>query len=393
MQAKPRILFAWEMGANFGHANKIARVAETLANDAQIFIAARNPITIRRMAPALKATILAAPFSPTRSLDDQEIAGESYPAVLSTVGWDTVQGLAALIEAWQSLFEMVRPDILVSQASPTSLLVARNRPLKTVVLGSGYDNPPLLHPMPAFKPSNPKTVTLALSQEKEVTQTAQKALKHSGLLSDDTFADLIRPDLSLLMTWPELDCYASVRKSGTQGASPYLGPVISDAVGQEISPWNEDWRTCIFAYLSAGKPEAAAAMAALNRAAETYQTIIVAPGIITKDANRLKQNGIRVYDTPVRLDQILPQCDLGVSHGSNGISSAFLKHGIPQVSLPTHREQAMNSVCLGRAGFGLGVGGEYGASHVEQLIEKVVSTKDFSQHARQFSQDLLHQTV
>ena len=40
---KPRILFAWELGANLGHATVIMKVAAALADCADLFIAARDP--------------------------------------------------------------------------------------------------------------------------------------------------------------------------------------------------------------------------------------------------------------------------------------------------------------------------------------------------------------
>ena len=66
MRRRPRVLFAWELGANWGHASKIAEVAQALGPMVETVIAARAPSAIAAIAPALAAATRPAPFSGSR---------------------------------------------------------------------------------------------------------------------------------------------------------------------------------------------------------------------------------------------------------------------------------------------------------------------------------------
>ena len=95
MPDRPRILFGWEMGANLGHAGKVTRVAAMLEDRAELFVAAREPVAIRQMAPDLKARLLPAPFSLTRPMRRGERPGLCFPGNLLTEGWESPDILSA----------------------------------------------------------------------------------------------------------------------------------------------------------------------------------------------------------------------------------------------------------------------------------------------------------
>ncbi|WP_420860565.1 glycosyltransferase [Algirhabdus cladophorae] len=386
--SRPRILFAWEMGENLGHANKLARVAEQLEGRADIIVAARNPAAIRTMGPQLDATLLPAPFVPSRVLARGEAQGESFAGVLASSGWDNPQNLTALMEAWRNLMTLLRPDIVVTQAAPTAQMVSKQMQLPTVILGSSYDNPPLTVPMPAFAPDQPRSVALALRQEADVLHTANTAIAALfGAPAAARFADLLRPDVSLLMTLPQLDCYANTRDEGAE----YLGPLISDTVGATGARWANDDRAKVFAYLRPGSAEAAKTLGGLYRAALQHQVILVAPGLVEQDANRLTERGVQVFDSPLRLDKVLPDSDLGVSHAGHGISAGFLKYGLPQIAVPTHREQLLTTQAIARAKVGLGMVGSFDAAAIQALIDRTLTNSKISLKCREVS-DFIKET-
>ena len=47
---RPRILFAWELGENLGHASKITEIVRALNGRAQVTVAAQRPDAISAMA-------------------------------------------------------------------------------------------------------------------------------------------------------------------------------------------------------------------------------------------------------------------------------------------------------------------------------------------------------
>lgn len=375
-----RIFFAWELGANFGHINKVSQVAAELEDEAELFVAARNVTALRALAPDLKAKGLPAPYSPTRGLHKDEPSGQCYPGVLLTEGWDSAAKLTALIEAWRGLFELVAPDLIVAQAAPTALLAARGLGVKTAMLGSGWDAPPRAHPMPAFTPENADAVTIAHAQEETVLGHANEALAAFGAPPLETFKDLLQTDAYPLVAWPETDHF-SPREAIEPGHPPYLGQLLSIDAGREVA-WRNRGGARVLAYLRPGSGQFAAGVKALAQLGPSADVILASPGIDPKLADKLSARSVLVVDGPVRLDKLLPDCDLGLHFGSNGIGSAFLAHGVPQICLPTQQEQMMFAQSLGRAGLAYGLAGKYDGPQVADAIRKALANEKMTANAR-----------
>lgn len=367
-----RILFAWEMGANLGHANKITQVARQLQGKMDVTIAARSVIAIRDLDPRLNARLMQAPFMPTRPTRAGEPPGQNYPGALLQEGWDSAKSLIPLMEAWHALFDLVQPDILVAQAAPTALLAARGRGFRKAMLGSGYDAPPRATPMPCFTPDNQDAVILAKAQEADALTQANAALLHYGLPALTAFRDLLDVDRYLLAAYPECDHFP-LRAAIEPDHPPYLGQLLSIDSGEEVA-WANTGAPRIMAYLRPGTAHCNSGVQGLAALGSGADIILAAPGIAPEQAAQLRARGLQVFDGPVRLDRILPDCDLGMSHGTNGIGAAFIAHGVPQIALPTHREQMLFAQAVATAGLGLGIAGQYGGPQVVEAVRKALNT-------------------
>ena len=289
-------------------------------------------------------------------------------------GWDTVEKLSGLVEAWRSLIGLVKPDVLVAQSAPTALVAAQGLGLRTVVIGGGYDNPPLANPMPLF----------GLGREEDASDHTQLAKRHEALALEkanavlplfghqkvDRFCDLIRPDLSLLMCWPFNDHYGD-RSKLEPDHPPHLGPIFMRSRGAEYRWDDQKGGTKIFAYLRPSALTAPVGLRALAELGPRHNIICAAPGLPEVPLNQLRERGVQVEPGPVLMEPLLAECDIGLSHASSGVGSAFLSAGIRQVGLPNHREQAMFARNLGKRGLCVGIEGKYGADAVVSCVEKL----------------------
>ena len=369
----PRVLFAWELGANFGHVSTIAQVAEQLKEAAEIFIALREPVTLRRFAPQLQAHLLPAPVPRTRPLRAGEKPAANIPGMLATEGWDDPVDLAARLEAWHGLFRLVQPDMLVTQAAPTALLAARGQPFRVAQLGRGYDTPPLAEPMPAFDPEAPGAMELAQAQEDATMAVLTTATEMLGVPAPKRFREIFETDETYLITWAATDHFAP-RAELQPDHPPYLGPLHTPSSGA-LRHWAGRPGGRILAYLRPGSPMAAAGFAALDALGPENDIILAAPGISQGDADRLRSRDVQVENGIVQLRNLLADCDIGVSHASSGIGSSFVADVVPQIGLPCHREQVMFSRAVSRAGFGLAIAGRYGGQEVTALIRRALADK------------------
>lgn len=368
MSRPKRILIAWEMGGNFGHAAEIAQLLPWLEGHVEVFAAVRNPATLRAICPSARIKVLAAPFAP----DALVAAGDralSYPDVMRYVGWQDPDALAAYLEAWDGLFDLVAPDLLVAQAAPTALLAARSRGLGRIAMGSGYCCPPRAQPMPGFHHWEADDPAELARREDRVVETANTALQARNQAPLRSFSEVFDVEKYLVTSLPELDHYPD-RAEMDQGEVRYLGPVIGTHFGARMA-WRAEARDRILAYLRPGNPRFEAAIRAFAALSKDTDIILAAPGAPEALAPRLSDTPIRLVRGPVDMAPLLADCDLGVSHASSGQSANFAVAGIPQIGLPNQTEQTMMAHALSKSDLGLGLIGKAKPEDIVRAIEIV----------------------
>lgn len=375
---KPRLLFCWELGARFGHAAKIEGIVRALGGRAEVSVAARFPTEIRALAPDLPVRLLPAPqFPPPRG-------GEpplSYPDALRASGWGDADALSALVEAWEGLFALAKPDLIVIQAAPTALLAARAAGRPAAMVGGGFDAPPRARPMPPFFFWREALHAEAAAREAPAVAAANAALARRRARPLEAFADLLDgAEPWLLAAWPELDHYGD-RSRFEPGGPPHLGQIAALDRGAEAE-WRPGARRRILAYLQPSGPAAEAGFAALAGLGPGDDAILACPGADAALASRFAGTPVRLVPGPVRLDRLLPETDLGLGHGSSGFAGALLAAGVPQLSLPVHAEQVMVARALGEAGIGLGLAGRYGAAEAGRAMEDALASVPLRARAR-----------
>lgn len=366
---RPRILFAWELGANYGHASKIIETVTALGPLAEVAVAAREPSAFAEIAPRLGLNIRAAPHAPPPPPPPLGPAPPvlSYPDALRFCGWNDAAQLAGLIRSWRALFADLAPDLIVAQAAPTALLAARGGPSATATLGSGFDAPARADPMPPY-PGTHTPADLQAAEDRTLA-IAEAALRETGGPALGRFRALFDAGPMLLAALIQTDHYRP-RHRWEPDHPPYLGHLFTTDQGTVLH-WERDGRARILAYLRPGAhgfQAAARALAALRR---DHDIVLAAPGLPTAVAGALRTAGLRVVDGPVRLDALLPQADVMLSHGSNGVVAASLVAGVPQVLLPTQTEQFMLTRCVASQKLALGLSGRPDPAAIARALTEV----------------------
>ncbi|SFB14341.1 hypothetical protein SAMN05421688_3203 [Poseidonocella pacifica] len=384
--ARRRILFAWELGANYGHAAQIDQVAEALPGNVDIYVAASDLAAFRAIAPNPDLRLLPAPRASVRRPTTGDTPAVNLSGLLATEGWDDPVDLATRIEAWRTIFRLTRPDAIVCQAAPTAMLAALGGPSFRVTLGAGYDVPPSTDPLPAFDREDETAKTAAIAADAVMLENINYARARVGEAPLARLSEVFDADLTLLMTWEVADHFAP-RSELEPHPPPYLGALATTQTGARAS-WRGGTAPKIFAYLRPGMPGTAAALGALDALASSADIILAIPGVSATDLQRLQARGVQVYDGPVRLKEILAKCDLAITHGSNGLGTLLLSHGVPQICLPGHIEQTLFTKAIARSGAGLGLGGQYTSATVAKLCQKCLQSKRIKQKAAEISAEI-----
>ena len=381
-----RILLAWEIGRNLGNVTKLVEIGRALSrkrgkNKPEIFFALQNPAIISSYASDLECQVLQAPFSPPRegAPDPQRGPPIIYPDDLRAWGYDNPKILIGQIQAWRSLFDLARPDVLVTQAAPTALLASRGLGFKTMNFGTGYDVPPATTPMPSMRYWEQIDPPVLLGREEHILRNINRALNELVLPVIPNFADILQVDAEVLTVFEELDHYPN--RAQTTGRRPrYVGPFYSLDIGEALT-WRKKAKKRIFASITPGLAHFQACLQALTMMTEEYDIIVSVPGIPDKVKAQIEKPHLRVVSGPVRLDGVLKGCDLGISHAGTALSSAMAAHGVPQLLLPGTIEQLMFARALGRTNSARGMVGEFGPQQIIALAERLLVEPEFKKAA------------
>jgi len=270
----------------------------------------------------------------------------SFAQILHNVGFANVSDLTLRISAWRSLYAAIRPDLLLVDYAPTSLLAARGSQFKTVSVGTGFCIPPNRTPIPAFTTlSHLTSIRQLIDDENQVTATINCALENNNLPKADCLADVFhQTDAQLLTTLPELDHYPD------RGYAEYFGLPDEREGKQVLLPPGVGRR--IFAYLKPF-PAIDALLSLLNQMA--LPSIVACDGLSEEVRQKYASATLSFVDSNVDLARMAQQCYLAITNGNHTTSARFLLAGKPLLMIPLQLEQELIAATVSRQHLGLTV--------------------------------------
>lgn len=370
-----RIVFAWELGSSVGHVLSCAGLARALhAKGHSIAFVLRELQPLPLVPECRNYDVFQAPRSPREAMGAD--IPVSYAEILLGCGWRDPGELAALLAGWRSLFSHWKADLLVADFAPTALLAAAATGLRRTTFGNGFFTPPRLSPLPAFRVDTPVDAARVAAADTEAHAQANAALAQHGAPRLARLADAFAVDEDFLCTFPELDHYE------TRPLSGYWGPRLRTDLGNPID-WPEGSGKRVLVYLQRNLPQIDALIDVL--AASPHRVIAYVPGLDAGRRARLSGRGRVVIDRPVRLDVVLPHCELLVCHGGE-IAGGATASGVPALLFPSHYEQYLTARRLEQLGAGGWFGPGAAARDVKIGVEAMTSDPRYASNARAFAQ-------
>lgn len=357
------VLLAWELGNGLGHIQKLLPVARALAKHGlRAVFAVREPEPTRPLLEGLGFEVLQAPvFVPQAVPPARYVA--SYSDILGRLGFDSVENLGPMIQAWQSLLDQVRPDLIVCDHSPT-LCLAASGAIPTVVVGNGFCVPPTrFTQFPKLLPAQPLEYpeSQLLSVIQAIQQTRQRPVPTTlpGLFAEAT---------CFVTAYPEMDPYLDER------SEPVVGPL--EPVGTAALPPGDK---SYFAYLDANFPGVDRILAGLSLSGYSGRAYL--RNLSHEQRAKWQYPGLTILARPVELPDVLPQVSVIVHHASGGMAQHALAVGRPQLVFPTHLEQALNGQMLHALGVAHYLLQVPTPEQVALQVRELIQTPEFSDRA------------
>ncbi len=375
------VLFAWELGAGYGHLHQMRVIArELLALGHRASFAVPDPDQARPVLALPDAEIHAIPM--LRPEPDEAGFADSYAEVLLRCGYRDPTQIRRGLRRWTRMLEAIQPALIIADFSPLAMLAARVTGTRLATIGNGYILPPPVTPLPftrAWALANPARLA---EQEAEALSAINAALDARALggralggRALDRLAALFDAEATFLCTFPELDQYEH------RGPAEYWGALYETGMG--LAPaWPAGDGRKVFGYLSADHPAFPAQIAALKRAG--VPALLHAPGLDEAQAADLSGATLTVSAQPLHVAATLAACDIVIGQGA-GLISAALIAGKPVLQLPAHLEQIMTLHRVARQGLGLGVPREAGADTILAILNRVLHEPAFTDNAGRFA--------
>jgi UDP:flavonoid glycosyltransferase YjiC (YdhE family) len=334
-----RILIGWEMGSNFGHYALIQQISRPLQERGHEIVLALSDLrhvslffdlgTLQLLqAPVWKGRRVATPGSNTAM-------SITYADFIIDSGYRDAMGLAGLMQAWRGIFELSRPDLFIANAAPTALLASRDLKFARCSVDLGYGLPPSTVPLPSAVPWLDVSDDELRKREAPVVANVNQALSHLGLSQIGALRDVFADCHHFLTTYREFDHYGAARAADAD----YVGPLYSTTTGVEARFPAAEGKPRLFVYQRPNSVHFRPLLSALKAIGAT--AIIAAPGASEALMRQVRSPHIQIFDTAVRLANVLPDCDAVICAAGQGTVAASLMHGKPVLALPAQLEQLL----------------------------------------------------
>lgn len=361
------VLCVSELGAGAGHVAPLMAVARTLrAMDpsVEVTFAVHNPNFARSMFRDDRFRILPCPVNLDGGGSGMSETG-SFFEILAMYGFQRADRLSVSLESWDALFDLLKPDVILADHSPTACLAARGR-IPVALIGSGFTVPPCdTDNFPALR------VGVAAPRGQEHMQKAVNAvLSRRGQPALSALPDIVGTEFRGVFALPETDPYGRLRKDRLLGS--YNGMIAP------LPPRDDGsvFLYCGMAPQRLGKLVEAAV--SLGRPLEAY----VGP-YESAERQLLRGFGVTVHDKVPNLHGVLERSSVVVSTAGAGLTQAAMMAGRAQLCLPIHMESDMNAQRIVDLNCGLKINMNTELRKLDAALRNVVEVEAFSRNAQE----------
>lgn len=326
-----RYLFAWELGAGYGHLAQIEAMAQALkAQGHACAFAVRHLANAQQRLPAALGPCLQAPvrLGPGWNPVETQL---SYTSLLHNIGFDNPLELRARIRAWRDLMRLLRTQTLIGVHSPIALLAARSLGVKTLAVGTGFTVPPAMQPFPPYAAQPPIKPGLLAANEHQVLSQLQEALAPLSDLRLNSLAEIFADTPRALFSYPQLDHYPHAQRQ-----EPFLG-WPGNSFGTEPK-WSTGGGPKLLAYLQPGPLLEPLLQALRNSHA---RVLLRVEGVPPDQLQGAMRPGLTLVDQALNLQAAAAECHAYIGTGAHGHSCEMLLAGRPGLLLPSTQERFM----------------------------------------------------
>lgn len=372
-----KVLITWELGGGLGHLSTMHGVAsELLKLDHRVAIAARDLTHFPQFFSGLEVQAFQSPYF-RGCFPGSYNPPSTFPHILHNCCCGDSDTFLGLIKAWQQLFDLVRPDAVLFDHSPTPILASRGRSFYRATINNGFFAPPDESPLPSWRSQLPSDLDQFKDDELKILQmlnaTAHMLGQNHLTQVSHLYAEL---DDNFLFTYPEFDHFAC-RRNGN-----YVGTRELDGGNAPIWPSNGGPRVFVYLKSFPNFPVVLFHLARLQLASVVYAPGAAPPDFLAKF--RDSQANVMIADSAISLGRVATECDFAITNGTHGTVAAMLRAGVPTLNFPLTLEQQI--LCDRVSNYGMGITAcPSDQTCVEPALHRLLGTASLKACARKFA--------
>ena len=371
------ILGIWELGDDLGHLHRLSALAsELLTRGHKVSLVIKDLSRAEMFFRNSPVTVYQAPIWTPRPTAPR--LTKTVADILAYKGYGEVDGLMALVKAWRSLFDLLKPDLCIFDYAPTAMFAASDLKAPKVIFTGAFSSPAPGVPGIDLCPWVPVKAEAVARAEQLIVGNINAVAASQGLLSVRYVGDLFEADQTFLADLPLFDMYGSLRKGAIYTGQPWIADDFRRC------DWGEAGGKRLFAYLKPGRPHVETALKVLANSeanVRVYYPGKLPPELIAKQSSRFM-----VSDEPFGLAEALISADAVVTHGGVGVASMSLLAGLPMLILPTHLEQKNNAMQIHQANLGTWIAQERSRTDAEDVIQQFIENSTYKASAEAFAE-------
>lgn len=378
---KQTILCTWEMGSELGHLSRLSAITQGLTEDFQTAVAAKDLSRAYPFFAGSNTQVLQAPIWLPKIRMQRPIA--CLADTLLLMGYLEPDPLHSLIKAWQGLAELIKPDLVIYDYSPTAMLAMRHLNIPKINVGTGFSEAvpgkPILDWRPQFVEQTNTQGELIRRQESKVLENINVVQARLGQPPLNRLSDIYSTDYTLLNTFPDLDLYRNTREQ-----AEYCLKQNAPAYKRTIRFPNNNQQN-ILAYIKPQHPQLPMLLQTLARF--PANSIAVCPSNGAEQLLKYQSTSLQIITELVDLQSAMDQADLFIGHGNMSSTCESLQAGKPLMVLPIQLEQLLNGKNIERLKLGKLMEKIDTPEMLVTNLDELLKERHYKDNVEKFSQD------
>lgn len=377
MTKQKHVVFAWELGANYGHLTKIVSLSHHLLQSGfKISYVIKDLSYLLKLNVPSNIDIYQAPNWPLEGSASKLIV--SFSDILWNIGYKNDEKLFGMIKGWHQILDLIKPDLLICNHSPTAALVGRFFDFPVSYYGTGFEIPSIQYPMASIRQWEHVTLNQLKKSDQKTLKVINQTLEKLSQPALKNVAEIFEVEKTFLCTLPEIDPYQQ------RGDIPYWGPIME--VGQGIEPyWNRKKQKKIFVYMNPTFKVNERIFQAIGNQ-DCFVNAHFSGGVVPEYLQNKPYDNVNVSTKPFNMSVVMQETDLLICQSSHAMACVGLLFGKPMLLVPSQQEQKLTTMNLVKIGIAEEVGLQDTVAIIAQKIDKVLFHPNYENNA-QFMQD------